>query len=243
LNSVVKVRERVLGARYTVAASFIDGGRCLLMEVAMIHIVTAENLHLFHDQMEQAFRLRHAVFVEEMKWEDLRKPDGRETDQFDDDRALHMLYVQEAQVLGYQRLLPTIRPHLLSEIMPDLCEGTRPVGPNIWEWTRYCVSRPHRERGRTLSPIANALLSGIVEWGLESGVDKIIIEMDPIWVLRLVQLYFRVTPLGLPKRVSTGDVVAVVAAFDVRTRDRLRDMRGDHDTVLVRNNKPRVLHA
>jgi len=209
----------------------------------MIQIVTAENRHKFAEQLEQAYRLRHAVFVDEMKWEELRKSDGREIDQFDDDRALHMLYLRDGTVLGYQRMLPTIRPHLLSEVMPELCEVDRPVGPDVWEWTRYCVARPHRERGRALSPIANALLSGIVEWGLESGVDKIIIEMEPIWLLRLVQLHFRVTPLGLPARIGPSDIVAVVAAFDVRTLNRLREMRGDQNPVLVADSQPKVIRA
>jgi acyl-homoserine lactone synthase len=209
----------------------------------MIEIVTAENRTQYADELEQAYRLRHTVFVDEMKWEALRKPDGRETDQFDDERALHMLYVREGTVLGYQRMLPTIRPHLLSDVMPQLCDGERPVGYDIWEWTRYCVARPHRERGRSLSPIANELLSAIVEWGLSSGVDKIIIEMDPIWLLRLVQLYFRVTPLGLPKTMGSSDIVAVVAAFDQRTLERLREMRGDRSPVLVAETQPKVIHA
>jgi len=204
----------------------------------MIHIVTAENIHLFRDEMEQSYRLRHKVFVDEMKWEELRKPDEREIDQFDDGRALHMLYIREGEVLGYQRLLPTTKPHLLSDVMPELCEGERPVGPEVWEWTRYCVARPHRERGRALSPIANALLSGIVEWRLANGVNSIIIEMDPIWLLRLVQLYFRTTPLGLPKHVGNSDVVAVTAAFDRRTLQRLREMRGDDLSVLAPVQQP-----
>jgi acyl-homoserine lactone synthase len=199
----------------------------------MIHLVDAENIHEYRTEMEQAYRLRHEVFVEESKWEELRKPDGREIDQFDDGRALHMLYIRDGVVLGYQRMLPTTRPHLLSEVLPDLCEVERPVGPEVWEWTRYCVSRPHRERGRALSPIANALLSGIAEWGLSTGVSTIIIEMDPIWLLRLVQLYFRVTPLGLPRRYGPSDVVAVTAKFDSRTLARLREMRGDSRSVLV----------
>lgn len=199
----------------------------------MIHLIDAENFNQYRMEMDQAYRLRHEVFVEESKWEELRKPDGREIDQFDDGRALHMLYIKDGSVLGYQRMLPTIKPHLLSDVMPDLCEGDRPVGPEVWEWTRYCVSRPHRERGRALSPIANALLSGIVEWGLATGVSSIVIEMDPIWLLRLVQLYFRTTPLGLPKRYGPSDVIAVNAQFDLRTLKRLREMRGDDQSVLV----------
>ena len=84
----------------------------------MIHVVTPENDYLYQEEMEQAYRLRHQVFVEELGWIDLVKPDGREIDQFDDKHAVHMLYIERGIVLGYQRMLPSTRPHLLSEIMP-----------------------------------------------------------------------------------------------------------------------------
>ncbi|ABA03893.1 Autoinducer synthesis protein [Nitrobacter winogradskyi Nb-255] len=193
----------------------------------MIHIVTAENIGSYQYEMEQAYRLRHNVFVDEMGWDDLRKPDGREIDQFDDGRALHMLYIEEDRVLGYQRMLPSMRPHLLTEVLPHLCEGDFPVGPHIWEWTRYCVTRQHRDRGRILSPVGNLLLSAIVEWGLASGVQKIIIEMNPLWLLRLVQLNFRVTPLGLPQQIGKDSIIAVTAAFDRRTLKKLQEVRGN----------------
>ena len=101
--------------------------------------------------------------------------------------------------------------------MPQLCEDDRPVGPHIWEWTRYCVQSAHRERARGLSPVANALVSGIVEWGLASGISTIIMEMNPLWLLRLVQMHFRTTPLGLPKPIGGQDTVAVKTVFDRRT--------------------------
>jgi acyl-homoserine lactone synthase len=198
-----------------------------------IHIVTAENIGSYAQAMEQVYRLRHSVFVEEMGWSDLRRPDGREIDQFDDGRALHMLYLEGDRLMGYQRMLPSMRPHLLSEVMPQLCDGDFPVGPHIWEWTRYCVTKEHRDRGRMLSPAGNLLLSAIVEWGLESGVSRIIIEMNPIWLLRLVQLHFRVTPLGIPQDAGKESIVAVTAAFDARTLARLRSVRGDNRPAIV----------
>jgi acyl-homoserine lactone synthase len=88
-----------------------------------------------------------------------------------------------------------------------------------------------------LSPVANALLSGIVEWGLETGVSTIIIEMNTLWLLRLVQLHFRTMPLGLPQRIGDQDVVAVTAAFDHRTLARLQEMRGNNERVLVAPKK------
>lgn len=191
----------------------------------MLHIVTNENVDLYRAEMEQAFRLRHRVFVEERGWSELRREDGQEIDRFDNEYAVHMLFIEDDRVIGYQRLLPSTRPHLLSELLPSLCEVERPVGPNIWEWTRYCVEAGHRERGRMLSPVANALLSGIVEWGLHNGVDTIIIEMNPLWLLRLVQLHFRVTPLGIPRLISGEEALAVTASFDERTLARLRETR------------------
>ncbi len=114
----------------------------------MIHIVTPENDYLYRDEMEQVYRLRHKIFVEQLGWHNMAKPDGREIDQFDNKYAVHMLYIEEGQVLGYQRLLPTTRPHLLSDIMPELCEVEQPVGANIWEISRHCVAPGHRCGGR-----------------------------------------------------------------------------------------------
>ena len=191
----------------------------------MLLVVTSQNVEEYRAELDQAFRLRHKVFVEEKGWEDLRREDGREIDRFDDEHAIHMLFIDESRVVGYQRLLPSTRPHLLSDVLPDLCEGTRPIGENIWEWTRYCVEPRYRERGRLLSPVANALLSGIVEWGLERDIDTIIVEMNPLWLLRLVQFHFKVTPLGLPRVIGGEETVAVTARFDERTLQRLRETR------------------
>ncbi|HTV33131.1 MAG TPA: autoinducer synthase, partial [Methylocella sp.] len=42
--------------------------------------------------MDQAYCLRHDIFVGEMGWTDLAKPDGREIDQFDDKHTVNLLY-------------------------------------------------------------------------------------------------------------------------------------------------------
>lgn len=199
----------------------------------MIHIVTPQNINRYQGAMEQAYRLRHQIFVEEKGWRDLAKPDGREIDQFDDGHAVHMLAMQDERVVGYQRLLPTTRPYLLTEVLPELCEVAAPHSARVWEWTRYAVQRDARDRGRFLSPVGSALLTGLVEWGLENGIESIVIAMNPLWMLRLVQLHFRVTPLGLPCRIAGEETLAVVAAFDGRTLRRLRETRGDETSVLT----------
>lgn len=198
----------------------------------MIEIVTHKNFEKHKADMEDAFKLRYNVFVDEKGWTDLARDDRRDFDQFDNEFAVHMICKRDGRVIGYQRMLPSTKPHLLSTVLSELCERERPAGPNIWEWTRYCVAKTHRERGRKLSPTANELLSAIVEWGLLIGVDHIIIEMEPIWLLRLVQLNFLVTPLGIPRQMHGEDVVAVIAKFDRRTLEMLQMMRGSTDQVL-----------
>ncbi len=192
----------------------------------MISIVTAANIRSFASEMEQAYRLRHQVFVTEMGWKDIERPDGREIDQFDDQHAVHMLATDRGEVLGYQRMLPTTRPYLLTEVLPQLCDGAGTAGPAHLGMDALLRQAGASRRGRMLSPIGSALLTGIVEWGLASGVDQIVIEMNPLWLLRLVQLHFRVTPLGIPQIVGTQETVAVTAAFDERTLERLRTVRG-----------------
>jgi len=212
--------------------------------MSVIHIVTPENDYLYHDEMEQAYRLRHKVFVEEMGWHKLAKPDGREIDQFDNKYAVHMLYIEEGQVLGYQRLLPTTRPHLLSDIMPELCEVEQPVGADIWEISRHCVAPGHRFGGRYASPIANALGSGLLEWAFDCGISKFIIEIEPMGLLPLVQLHFQPLPLGLPHKINGREVLAVTLTFDGRTLERFREMRGNRRRVLVETlERPALLHA
>ena len=210
----------------------------------MIHVVTAENQYHYREEMEQAYRLRHQVFVEEMGWTELAKPDGREIDQFDDKHAVHLLYAEQGKVLGYQRMLPSTRPHLLSHVTPELCDVERPVGPHIWECSRHCVARGHREKGRVASPISNAVLSGMVEWGLESGVSTLIVEIDPYALLRFVQLHFRPMPLGLPHKIGGQNILAVTLTFDSRTLERLRELRGNRRRVLAESfERPVLLHA
>ena len=211
----------------------------------MIHIVTAENEFDYRDEMEQAYRLRHRVFVKEMGWRNLSKPDGREIDQFDDKHAVHMLYIENGKVLGYQRFLPSTRPHLLSEIMPQLCEVERPVGAHIWEISRHCVA-PNQQfgGGRYACTIANTLGTGMVEWGLECGISKFIIEVECSGLLSLIQLHFKPIPLGLPHKIGGQDIIAATLSFDALTLERLREMRGTRRRVVTETvQRPALLHA
>jgi acyl-homoserine lactone synthase len=52
-----------------------------------IQVITGENKAEFADVLDEYFRLRHEVFVGERGWNDLRRPDGRDIDAYDNDNA------------------------------------------------------------------------------------------------------------------------------------------------------------
>ncbi|CAO4176899.1 acyl-homoserine-lactone synthase [Methylorubrum populi] len=199
----------------------------------MIHVVTAENMQDYAGALDQAFRLRHRVFVEELGWSNLARPDRREIDEFDDEHAIHLLAIDETEtVIGYSRLLPTTRPYLLPMVLPQLCEGTPPSSPQTVEWGRICVAESARTSGRRLNPTALALMTAIVEWGLPRGITSFVSEMPTSWILRLLQLHLHAVPLGLPHEIEGEEIVAVEAAFDRRSLRQLQNKRGDIRSVL-----------
>jgi acyl-homoserine lactone synthase len=111
--------------------------------------------------------------------------------------------------------------------------------------SQHCIAPGHRAGRSSASTIANTLGLALVEWGLECGVTRFVIEIEPTGILPLVQLGFQPVPLGLPCKIRGRDIIAVMVAFDKRTLDRLRGMRGNQKTVLAEtsNHCPALLHA
>ena len=204
----------------------------------MILVMTTAELMENPSLWEAVYRLRHNIFVEEMGWDDLRRDDELEIDQFDHDQALHMLSMRDGVLAGYQRMLPTTRPHLLTDILPFLCEGERPCGPDIYELTRYAVAPAYRDGRRGVSTVGSELIAGFVEWGLATGVHSVIIEFEPMWVLRALQLRFLARPLGYQKVIGQQNVVATLLTFDEQTLETVREKRRWHEPVLARKPTP-----
>ena len=146
-----------------------------------------------------------------------------------------MLSMRDGVLAGYQRMLPTTRPHLLTDILPFLCEGERPCGPDIYELTRYAVAPAYRDGRRGVSTVGSELIAGFVEWGLATGVHSVIIEFEPMWVLRALQLRFLARPLGYQKVIGQQNVVATLLTFDEQTLETVREKRRWHEPVLARN--------
>ena len=207
----------------------------------MILALTTSRLMECPSLWDAVYRLRYQIFVEEMGWDDLRRSDELEIDQFDHDEAIHMLCMRDGQLAGYQRMLPTTRPHLLTDVLPQLCEGERPFGPDIFELTRYAVAPAFRDGRRGVSTVGSELIAGFVEWGLQSAVHSVIIEFEPMWVLRALQLRFLARPLGYQRVIGNQNVVATLLSFNMETLQAVREKRDFHQPVLCRDQQKREL--
>jgi acyl-homoserine lactone synthase len=200
----------------------------------VLYALTTEELMQRPDLWEAVHRLRHRIFVEEMGWEALNRDDGLEIDQFDHDEAVHHIVIRNGELAGYQRMLPTTRPYLLTEILTDLYVDEPPSGPNVYELTRYAVAPGFRDGRRGVSTVGTELIAGFVEWGLPRGVNQVIIEFEPMWVLRALQLHFLARPLGYQRTYGRQQVVATLLTFNERTLEVVRTRRAHHAPVLSR---------
>jgi acyl-homoserine lactone synthase len=164
--------------------------------------------------LDQAFRFRHEAFVEEAGWENLRRPDGREIDQFDTHETIHIVAIREKLVQAYSRLNPTTQPYVLSEIYPHLCSRKMIHDEKTWEWSRMGTSKSARHDGRGWGGPIGLLFRCVAYAALQNEIETLLWQAHPVWISRASELGFRPEPLGLPQKVAGERVIA--AKMDVQ---------------------------
>jgi hypothetical protein len=112
--------------------------------------------------------------------------------------AVHRILLRDDEIVGYQRLLPTTRPHLLTSVLSDLCRTKAPRGPRIAEWTRFRVAPSHRESRPRSNGVFLELAQGVVEWGMSANVDIVTVATD--WRLMVIAMQLRL--FCSPARIS-----------------------------------------
>jgi acyl-homoserine lactone synthase len=151
------------------------------------------------------FEDRKSVFVDLLKW-DVPVLDGRfELDQFDNEAATYIIIADEAgDHLGSARLLPTDRPHILGTLFPDLCASPPPSGPNIFEITRFCLSRRQKAAARLRT--RNQLVSALAWHALDVGIRTYTGVAEIGWLQQILAFGWDCRPLGLPVHHDCGSI-------------------------------------
>lgn len=177
------------------------------------------------------FEDRRHVFVDLLKW-DLPVLDGRfELDEFDDEHATYLIIADEdGDHLGSARLLPTTRPHILGSLFRNLCAAPPPSGPQVFEITRFCLSRRQNAASRRLA--RNRLVSGLAWHALEQGIRTYTGVAEIAWLQQILAFGWDCRPLGAPVRHVSGMLGALAIEISAETPDLLAangiwDLAGD----------------
>lgn len=187
-----------------------------------VHPVDHTNRTGYQSHLETYFRLRHDIYVEERGWHELRRPDGREIDAFDTGHAVHLLGIApQLGVVAGSRLVPTTRPHLMSEVFPSLAGGRVPRHPNVFEWTRFFVTRSFREPGRPCRA-AGLVYCSIQEYCLQHDIRNLTIVCEDYWFRRLASIGWNPRLLGNSLQCDNTTIVGLMVEV---SNDALRSTR------------------
>ncbi|MGK2873887.1 MAG: acyl-homoserine-lactone synthase [Alphaproteobacteria bacterium] len=169
----------------------------------MIHVVTNENAAEYKDLLEEMFRWRHQIYVEQRGWKALARPDGREIDQFDNaDTVYHIVLDEDDKFAGSMRFNPTHRATLIAEVFSHLViRGELPRSPSVWDVTRgFVIPSKRRESGKC--PALDELFTGMMEWAVAEELDYMVGLGEIHWLPRWLKMGWVVDPLGLPSLIE-----------------------------------------
>jgi N-acyl-L-homoserine lactone synthetase len=206
-----------------------------------VHVVNASNRRQYLDEIEQMHRHRHRVFVGQRGWKALDSPDGLDIDEFDTPNATYLVAIDgDGIVRGSCRMIPSWRPHMLRSLFADYVEGDAPSGPSVWEWTRHAPGDKTFEKD--INHQARFLLNiAAHEFAASRGIETFIGIADCQIVPRMIDLGWRVEPIGMPVNYGEGVGYAFKMNVEPSNNDKLRARLGRTGTVLV--EMPRGLVA
>lgn len=178
---------------------------------------TTFNLSTLHEHGPAYFdylKLRKRFFVDRLGW-DVPHNENYEMDQYDNPTAWYSLVIDDGEVLGGARVMPTTsvwgkHTYMLRDAfkgtidtIPDRAMPSEIVTPMVWECTRLVISdalTTQSKRGQCLSMI----VEGLVDIASEQGASELVTLSTVSLVRALRQQGFPADQLGEPYR-DPGD--------------------------------------
>lgn len=166
--------------------------------------------------LRSMFEARKRVFVDLLRW-NVPVLEGRfEVDQFDNEEAIYLMVADEqGEHLGSARLLPTLRPHILDSLFPELCAGSPPRGEDMLEITRFCLGRNQNAEQRRQT--RNRLVAGIVDYALCNRISTYVGVAELSWLQQILSFGWKCRPLGLPRIIEGRMLGALRIGIDADT--------------------------
>jgi acyl-homoserine lactone synthase len=198
---------------------------------AVIRFIDSTNIHLFPRTMDQLFRVRHSVFVEEKGWRQFDRDGIFEKDQYDTEDASYVVSLDDrGDAVGCFRLYPTVLPHMLSEVFPTLVEGGVTCRGDVMELTRFHLRKTERHSTQYLE-----LLTAIPEIGLELGLSAFSAIVRTLRVPVMQAAGLSIVPTGLPVSIDGESHLTVLFEVSEECLARINKTRGSTLSVFEHN--------
>ncbi len=200
----------------------------------LIHLITAANRHLFEDELLEFRRIsRQCLIADEAIGERIVQADRE--DCRNSGETIHILGVANGRVYGGSRLTPSTRPHLLSDVFPQLASVRGvPRGATVYAWTLApaLAQRQHHDLAEF-----GALLCGLMEYCLAEGIYAVSTIIEASSLPRFHDMGWAPRPLGLPEQIGGDWMLAVLMPVDGTTLEATRTFHGLGEPALVRRGR------
>jgi N-acyl-L-homoserine lactone synthetase len=154
--------------------------------------------------------LRRRVFKDRLDWT-VSVSAGLEIDQYDLLAPNYLLVLEQREVIGCVRLLPTTSGNMLANTFSVLLDGRpAPASARIWESSRFCVDTQKTDATAEngLRHATFLLFAAMIEWGRHHSLEAIATVAD----LRMERILRRagwgLERLGEPRQIGTTIAVA-----------------------------------
>lgn len=161
--------------------------------------------------MEQAYALRHRVFVDERGWEFLRRADGLDVDRHDAGATTHVLVLDGDRVNGHVRLIPG---GYLAVATADPARIREAAGSaSIYGLSRFCVA-PWVNTSLARRVQNACLFTAALRCVIDRGSLALLFDTDPAMIYVLKVLGFSVQPVGEAAAIAGRWMEPVVVRLD-----------------------------
>lgn len=190
----------------------------------MTTIISGTRANLSETLLRKMGRYRHDVFLKHLGWRMPVEGDS-ELDQFDRPDTVYVGVLDDSDdLIGFARLLPTIRPYLLSEVFAELLDGSPPFcSPQVWELSRFTALDLKKGRPPASwhysSPVAITLLEESIQVAAAQGAEELV-TVSPIGVERLLRRAgFETERAGPPMLIGSEWLFACIVRVSGHSRN------------------------
>lgn len=169
-----------------------------------------------HEEMEAAFRLRHEVFADELKWVPVSQ-DGMEKDGYDFFAHPIGIFDGENKLIGYVRLIPAPQPFMIEKEFACLLPPGKVFKKlsSMAESTRICIQKEYRTTLLDSSlTLGHLLYKAIYQWCLGEDLRFFVTIVEKRYH-RFLKYFFPFEPLGDFLPLGSG-VMSGIVLLDFR---------------------------